>query len=1323
VTGPYLLQVLGPPRLTVEGEERLARRRKELSLLACLALRGRPVSRAWLATAFWGEREEERARHSLRQTLVRLKEGLPGVIVVTAEQASLAPGALALDAAAFEADVAAGRWAAAVERWRGEPLAGCDAAGAEGFTTWLDGERARLGALHAAALRRLTEDALDAARWTEAAAWAERWAEARPLDAGAAAASVRALSLAGRGEQAAARHAEIAARWRDALGPDLPAEWRALGESLGRARPAAARAAVDTSPSSALGTPERVGRGDDFAALRDAWNRAAAGASVAAVVEGEPGSGRTRLCADFAASLAERGDAWICTARGSGSAAAGPWSAARELLAGLERAPGLGGAADWALAEAARLVPALRERFRALPPPSGDDAVLPDAVARVLADVAAEIPVLAWADDAGSADEPSRRLLLALARRPPAGVMVLLAGGAGELGVPGAIRRPLRPLSPGETEALVAGMADLPAEDRARLARRIHIDSGGNPGRAVERVRALAGGGTLARGGDGRWTFAPGDAEASVPAVLADAWSFVARGAELRRLEEALDAAAAGAGRVCWIAGEAGIGKTALLRELGRRARRRHPAVLVAAGECDAYAGPGSPYLPFRELWRAVRQAEPAAAAEPDPFAPGPAGGSIDERCTDAFRRVAATRPLLLVVDDAQWADAASVGLLFHLARRIAGVPILLVVAYRDIDLAAAGERHPLAGVVAEWERLFGGAGVALTPLGEPDGARLVDALLDGGADGLSAEFRDALLRHTEGHPLFVVEAVRDLQARGVIVRRPDGGWSEAGVPDWSALPARVEGVIGERVRRLGEDDRRLLAVAATEGEVFTAEAAAAVLGVEPRETVRRLGELDRAHRLVAPHALRRLPAGTASEYRFRHSLFHRHACTLADPAEARYLHADVGAALERLYGAGSAEAAPRLARHFALAHDDARAARYLHLAGTAAAQSGAHDSARDLFGRALEHAARAGDAVASARIREATADVAAAGEDADAADAEYRALVSLAADAPARARLLRKQGDAWQARQQLEPALEAYARAEAALFEAAEWTSADFAEWAQLQVGRGRALLLLGRMDELQELVRAAKDGVERYGRQRTAVLATLLRELSRRERLFGLDALVAACRKFAAEAEGSGSLREQAGAEFAIGFTQLWRGRLDDAAAHLSASLAVAEEGGEAWRQVLCCTYLALVQRLRGDVEGTLAWTARARTAGELTPGAAGMAHANHAWAALRAGDPRRAAADASTALALWAGTSPTDPFQWAARWPLLAVALGDGDVGDAIAHARVMLHPEQHPLPDALSRPLALAVESWERGDAERARTHLNLALSSARETGYA
>ncbi|HEU4556810.1 MAG TPA: AAA family ATPase, partial [Longimicrobium sp.] len=568
----YRLDVLGPPRLTADGEERLLRRRKELSLLACVALRGRPVPRVWLATAFWGERPEERARHSLRQTLVRLKEALPGGIVVDAEQVSLAPGAVEVDAALFEADVAAGRWAAAAERWRGELLEGCDEAGGEEFAAWLDGERARLGALHAAALRRLTDDALAGAHWDDAAGWAGRWSHARPLDADAAAAWVRALALADRVEEAAARHAELTARWRDVFEGRLSAGWEELGEGLARTRPASA-SIEDASPSAALRTPPRVGRADELAALRSAWAAATEGAGTAAVVEGEPGSGRTRLSADFAAAVGETGDAWVATARGRGAAAAGPWSAARELLAGLERAPGLGGAADWALAETARLAPVLRERFRALPSASGDDAVLPDAVARVLADVAAEVSVLVHADDVGEADECSRRLFLALARRPPDGVMVLLSGRPGELDVPGAVRVALRPLSRGETEALVAGMLDLPPEDRARLAAHVHAASAGNPGRAVDRVRALVDEGTITRGADGWSVPAAAALDAPGPAPLADEWAFVARAAELQRLDAALDGAAAGAGRVCWIAGEAGIGKTALLRELARRAR------------------------------------------------------------------------------------------------------------------------------------------------------------------------------------------------------------------------------------------------------------------------------------------------------------------------------------------------------------------------------------------------------------------------------------------------------------------------------------------------------------------------------------------------------------------------------------------------------------------------------------------------------------------------------------------------------------------------------------------------------------------------------
>src|SRR5512136_1618084 len=77
---------------------------------------------------------------------------------------------------------------------------------------------------------------------------------------------------------------------------------------------------------------------------------------------------------------------------------------------------------------------------------------------------------------------------------------------------------------------------------------------------------------------------------------------FVARERELQRLDRFLAAALAGEGRVCFVSGEAGSGKTALVTEFARRAEVRHPGLIAAFGQADAQTGIGDPYLPFREV-------------------------------------------------------------------------------------------------------------------------------------------------------------------------------------------------------------------------------------------------------------------------------------------------------------------------------------------------------------------------------------------------------------------------------------------------------------------------------------------------------------------------------------------------------------------------------------------------------------------------------------------------------------------------------------------------------------------------------------------------
>ncbi|MFQ5813233.1 MAG: AAA family ATPase [Anaerolineae bacterium] len=499
--------------------------------------------------------------------------------------------------------------------------------------------------------------------------------------------------------------------------------------------------------------------------------------------------------------------------------------------------------------------------------------------------------------------------------------------------------------------------------------------------------------------------------------------AFVARECELAQLNESLDTALAGQGQVCFVTGEAGSGKTALVTEFARRAEKVHPDLIVALGNCSAQTGVGDPYLPFREILALLtgdveaRLAERTISPENanrlrgllrwsgnallefgpdliDVLVPGvgliaKAGafvadqvgwlekleklmqrkaalaGSpsleqshIFEQYTNVLRALAAKQPLMLALDDLQWADTSSTSLLFHLSRRIGGSRILLVGTYRpdEVALGRAGERHPLEPVLNELKRYYGDIWVDLSQAAEAEGRQFVDAFLDTEPNRLGEDFRQSLFRHTEGHPLFTIELLRDMRERRDLVQDEEGCWIEGPALDWGELPARVEGVIEERLGRLEAELREVLTVASVEGENFTAEVVARVQAVDERGLVRRLsGELDRQHRLVSARGIRRLDSQRLSLYRFLHSLFHRYVYNSLDEAERAYLHEDVGTALEALYGDHTEEIAVQLARHFQEAAVTDKAIRYLLQAGRRAVRLSAHEEAIGHLARGLE--------------------------------------------------------------------------------------------------------------------------------------------------------------------------------------------------------------------------------------------------------------------------------------------------------------------------------------------------------------------------------
>jgi predicted ATPase len=328
---------------------------------------------------------------------------------------------------------------------------------------------------------------------------------------------------------------------------------------------------------------------------------------------------------------------------------------------------------------------------------------------------------------------------------------------------------------------------------------------------------------------------------------------------------------------------------------------------------------------------------------------------SLFEQYSRVMQRLARENPLLLVLDDLQWADAGSISLLFHLGRRIEGSPILIIGAYRPAEIAGRrdGERHPLDHVINEFRRTFGDLEVRL---GQVEDRHFVDAVIDAEPNLLDTTFRDTLFHQTRGHPLFTIELLRGMQEQGALTRDSEGRWVEGRELNWNALPARVDAVIEERISHLPDESRDMLTLASVEGDEFTAQVVAALQKIDVGAVIHHLsGELDRRHHLVTARGSKRVGTLRLSRYMFQHTLFQRYLYNSLDEVECAHLHEQVGNLLESLYGEETEEIAIHLARHFQEAGVAEKAIDYMLLAGKKAVKLSANEEAIAHFSRALE--------------------------------------------------------------------------------------------------------------------------------------------------------------------------------------------------------------------------------------------------------------------------------------------------------------------------------------------------------------------------------
>lgn len=366
----------------------------------------------------------------------------------------------------------------------------------------------------------------------------------------------------------------------------------------------------------------------------------------------------------------------------------------------------------------------------------------------------------------------------------------------------------------------------------------------------------------------------------------------IERDALLATLRERLAAAAAG-GTVALVAGEAGVGKTSVLRAL---ARERAATAPVWWGACDALETP-HPLAPLLDIAREQRPRFAAALGGPRP--------ALFEAVLDELRLAAA--PVLVVIEDAHWADDATLDLLKFLGRRIERTHALLAVSYRDDEVGAG---HPLRRLIGELppERRIAIDVPRLTAAG----VEALAARLGVRADGVHAA--------TRGNAFFATEMLRDTSSPRAAVPRTV---QDVVLARCAGLPAEVQAVLKLAAIVPGRIERwlveRLLAP-----DVATVEAALA------------------SGLLVAEGA----------SLSYRHELGRVAVEQSLSPPLAQDLHARVLAAL----AAADASTPPaRLVHHAVAAQDRAAITRAAPLAAAEAAARGAHREAAAQWLIALE--------------------------------------------------------------------------------------------------------------------------------------------------------------------------------------------------------------------------------------------------------------------------------------------------------------------------------------------------------------------------------
>jgi class 3 adenylate cyclase/tetratricopeptide (TPR) repeat protein len=388
--------------------------------------------------------------------------------------------------------------------------------------------------------------------------------------------------------------------------------------------------------------------------------------------------------------------------------------------------------------------------------------------------------------------------------------------------------------------------------------------------------------------------------------------AFVGRDEELDRLQRAYGRAVEqGRPVLVTVLGDAGLGKTRLMRELWERLDDADTRPLRRTGRCLAY-GDGITYWPLGEILKehlSILESDPPdevqrrlgsreilgltlgldVAGDVHPFV---ARDRLHAAWVTFLSELAAEQPVVVLVEDVHWAEPPLLDLIERLAREVSG-PLLLLATARP-DLARG------------WDARIDSEAIWLEPLPAETASRLVEQLL---AAELPADVHELVVGRAEGNPFFVEEVLGSLIDAGVL-QRENGGWRATQLPPGFEIPDSVQAVLAARIDLLADAEKAALQAAAVIGRAFwTSPIYELVSGLEPD-----LGALE------SRDFIRRRSTSSLEgevEYVFKHALTREVAYNGLTKARRARLHAQFADWLERR-SEGRDEYTPLLAHHYA---------------------------------------------------------------------------------------------------------------------------------------------------------------------------------------------------------------------------------------------------------------------------------------------------------------------------------------------------------------------------------------------------------------------